>query len=53
MNTDWYLSQISYASNKYGDKLMELINISNKSCLKDDTLAEARDYYEKFILEHE
>ena len=53
MDIDWYLSQISYASNKYGDKLMELMKMYHKSCLKDITLAEARDYYEKFILEHE
>ena len=53
MDTDWYLSQISYASDKYRNKLAELMNIYNKSCLRDITLAEARDYYEKFILEHE
>ena len=45
-----YLSQISYASDKYGNKLAELMDVYNKSCLRDITLVEARDYYEKFII---
>ena len=53
MDTDWYLSRISYADDRYGNKLAELMDVYNKSCLRDITLSEARDYYEKFIMKNE
>lgn len=47
---DNYLSMISDASNRFGDKLLQLMEVYNKHCLKDITLDEAKEYYEKFIL---
>lgn len=53
MDTGWYLTQISQTSNRLGDKLMLLMNTYNKNCLRDITLDEAREFYEKFIMKNE
>ena len=53
MDTDWYLTQISQASNRFEDKLMLLMNTYNKNCLRDVTLDEAKEFYEKFIMKNE
>lgn len=48
-NTDYYLSEISKMSNKFGDKLMSLMNTYNKSKLIDITVEEAKEFYENLI----
>lgn len=53
MDVNDYLSKISDASNRYGDKLLSLMQLNNKKCLRDITLEEAKSYYEMFIKEDE
>ena len=53
MNVDWYLTQISKSSNRFGDKLQLLVKTYNKNCLRDITLEEAKEFYKKFILKNE
>lgn len=53
MNTDWYLTQISKSSNRFGDKLSLLMQMYDKNCLRDVSIDEAKEFYEKFILNNE
>lgn len=48
-NVDYYLSEISNRSNRFGDKLLDLMNKFDKNCLKDITLDEAKTYYEELV----
>lgn len=45
----FYIGEISKASNRYGDKLIEMMNLYNKPNLQRITLEEARNYYMKYI----
>ncbi len=47
MNKDDYIKLISSNSNRYGDKLLLLMDKYNKSNLRDITLAEAKEFWEK------
>lgn len=51
LDIDWYLTEISRASNRFGDKLLLLMKEYNKDCLRNITLDKAKEFYEKFILE--
>ena len=42
-----YIEKISAKSNRYGDKLLELMDKYNKSNLRDITLEEAKEFWEK------
>ena len=42
-----YIKIISNYSNKYGDKLLELLDINEKTNLQEITLDEAKRYCEK------
>ena len=46
MSKDDYIKLISSNSNKYGDKLLELMDKYNKSNLMDITLEEAKSFWE-------
>lgn len=46
---DDYLNLIGKKSNKFGDKLLQLMNTYNKSRLIDITYEEAKEFYEKVI----
>lgn len=48
-NIDYYLAEISNWSNRYGDKLMDLMTKNNKKCLRDATSDEAKSYYEELV----
>lgn len=41
-----YIEKISVESDKYGDKLLELMDKYNKSNLRDITLDEAKEFWE-------
>ena len=44
----WYnISIISNLSNRYGDKLLELMECYCKNNLREITLEEAKEFYEK------
>ncbi len=47
MNKDDYIKLISSNSSRYGDKLLLLMDKYNKSNLRDITLAEAKEFWEK------
>ena len=47
--TDDYLTEISRMSNRYSDKLMDLMNTYNKPNLASITYDEAKEFYEKLI----
>lgn len=42
-----YVRLISDASNKYGDKLVEMMEYYKKSNLREITLDEAKEFYEQ------
>ena len=46
MSKDDYIKLISANSNKYGDKLLELMDKYNKNNLRDITLEEAKEFWE-------
>lgn len=47
MNKDDYIKLISSNSSRYGDKLLLLMDKYNKSNLRDITLTEAKEFWEK------
>lgn len=47
MNKDKYIKMISAKSNRYGDKLLELMDKYNKPNLKEITLEEAKEFWEE------
>ncbi len=47
MNKDDYISLISSNSNRYGDKLVLLMDKYNKNNLRDITLEEAKEFWEE------
>lgn len=49
MDKNFYIDRISRESDKYGDKLIQLMDLYNKPNLKEITEEEARNYYEKYI----
>ena len=46
MSKDEYITMISAKSNRYGDKLLELMEKYNTSNLNDITLEEAKEFWE-------
>lgn len=48
-STDWYIQQISDMSNKFGDKLLMLLEKYNVDKLKDITLEQAKEFYEDLV----
>lgn len=46
MSKDDYIKLISSNSNKYGDKLVLLMDKYNKNNLRDITLEEAKEFWE-------
>lgn len=48
-DTDYYISKISELSNRYGDKLIILMDRYNKVNLGEITLKEAKDFYEDLV----
>ena len=53
MSKDDYIKLISSNSNKYGDKLLELMDKYNKNNLMDITLEEAKSFWEELEKESE
>ena len=47
MDKWYYIDKISKASNRYGDKLIEMMDFYNKNNLIEITLEEAKKFYEK------
>ena len=47
MNKWNYIEKISAVSDKYGDKLVELMDKYNKNNLRDITLDEAKEFWEE------
>lgn len=50
-NKDYYIKLISQASDRYGNKLVMLMNINNKNSLYEITEDEAKKFYEAYIME--
>lgn len=48
-NTDWYLTEISRRSTKFGSRLGEMMNRYDVTCLKDITLDQAKEYYDYLV----
>lgn len=48
---NWYIDQIGNMSNKFGDKLLLLLNENDKNCLRDITYEQAKAFYEKLVNE--
>ena len=46
-----YIKIISNYSNRYGDKLLELLDINGKTNLQEITFEEAKEFYENLIIE--
>ena len=44
-----YIKIISNYSNRYGDKLLELLDINEKTNLQEITFEEAKEFYENLI----
>ena len=42
-NTDWYLTEISRRSTKFGSRLSEMMDKYNVICLADITLDQAKE----------
>ena len=53
MSKDDYIKLISSNSDRYGDKLVLLMDKYNKNNLRDITLEEAKEFYKKQIKELE
>jgi hypothetical protein len=51
MTKDDYIRLISKASNKFGDKLNAMLDYYDTHGLRDLTLEQVKEYYEKFIKE--
>lgn len=47
MDKQYYIKQISNKSDKYGDKLIEMMCLYGKSNLQEITFEEAKEFYEK------
>lgn len=47
MNKDKYIEMISAKSNRYGDKLLALMERYNKNSLREITLEEAKEFWEE------
>ena len=47
MDKWFYIKQISLLSDKYGDKLLDMLNQYDKIGLIDITYKEAKEYYEQ------
>ena len=47
MNVTDYIREISLCSNRYGDKLIELMERCNVTNLASVTLEQAKDFYER------
>lgn len=50
MNKWEYIEIISNYSNRYGDKLLELLDINEKDNLQEITFEEAKEFYENLII---
>lgn len=48
-DVDWYLREISRRSNRFGDKLVELMDLNEVSALRFITLEQAKEFYEKLV----
>ena len=48
-NTDWYLTEISRRSTKFGSRLSEMMDKYNVICLRDITLDQAKEFYDYLI----
>lgn len=53
MSKDEYIKMISAKSNRYGDKLLALMEKYNKNNLRDITLEEAKEFWEELENEKE
>lgn len=53
MSKDEYIKMISAKSNRYGDKLLALMEKCNKNNLRDITLEEAKEFWEELENEKE
>lgn len=51
MTKDDYIKLISKASNKFGDKLNAMLSYYNTHGLRELTLEQVKEYYEKYIKE--
>lgn len=49
MTKDDYITLISKASSKFGDKLNAMLDYYDAHGLRDLTLEQVKEYYEKFI----
>jgi hypothetical protein len=49
MTKDDYIRLISKASNKFGDKLNAMLDYYNVYRLRDLTLEQVKEYYEKYV----
>ena len=45
-----YIKIISNYSNRYGDKLLELLDINGKTNLQEITFEEAKEFYQKLTI---
>ena len=45
-----YIKIISNYSNRYGDKLLELLDINEKTNLQEITFEEAKEFYQKLTI---
>ena len=45
-----YIKIISNYSNRYGDKLLELLDINGKTNLQEITFEEVKEFYEKLTI---
>ena len=48
-DTDWYLTEISRRSTRFGSRLAEMMNKYDVSCLRDITFEQAKEYYDYLI----
>lgn len=48
-DTDWYLTEISRRSTKFGSRLCEMMDKYNVKCLRDVTLEQAKEYCDWLI----
>ena len=52
MTKDDYIRLITKASNKFGDKLNAMLDYYNVYRLRDLTLEQVKEYYEKYVKEN-
>ena len=48
-DTEWYLTEISRRSTKFGSRLVEMMDRYNALCLRDITLDQAKEFYDYLI----